>query len=391
MTHLIGLDRKSQTNPSAEDRAIFAAVQGARGVDRVAPVFHAGRVVAETFGVPWWLCKARPDLEPGDVFVRPVTGRRRTRWTPEEAFRGWGRRFRKDAALTTYDNVIAAISAGQAYDAPFYKSHTTAPAANSFYDLWPLGGFPIAGTYTGAAATARALTDADVGSLYTYGNVSAFIKRITSVAGNATAGTPTLWVYDRVLTYEATVFNANANAAFTNVAVAGRYIAAGQPGLKVMLTVQTVTGATAATITRLAYTDQGGNTGQLAPVAYANSFIASTAAPTATLGARVFYPAVAATSVTVGQYVPLLTGDSGVRKLEDLTTSAANTGTMCFVCMQPLAQIPIATQGVTQLIDQIMQVTNLAQIVDGGCIALYAFFPTATAANLFGTVSTVWG
>ena len=48
--HPIGLEPKSQTHPSAEAAAIAAAVRGARGVDRLCPVYHAGRVVAEVFG-----------------------------------------------------------------------------------------------------------------------------------------------------------------------------------------------------------------------------------------------------------------------------------------------------------------------------------------------------
>lgn len=359
---IIGLGRKSHNNPSAEDACIEAAVQAHRGCDFLQPVIFDRQIVGTVEGY-------RND--PRVTFTR--TNRRI-----------WA------AGYATYDDLIAGLTAGKRLGCFFTKTFTTAPIANNWYDLWTNGGAPTAGAFTGSAFTARQFDDTTTGSLFTGGNVSTATKHILSAWGLSTGGTPTLVIYDRVLAYEACTYNAAANQAMTNTLTAQRYVSAGQSGMKVVCTVQTVNGATATNLTQLRYTNQAGTTLQVMPTSPTVSFIVSGAAPTSTLGARVIAPATTAATLPWGPYLPFAAGDGGARLINDYTTSVVNTGTITFILSRPLFHVGLATAGVVSQIDGIYQIASLERIYDGACIALMAYTPAATATTLQGNIDVGW-
>lgn len=374
----ISTTQKSAMNPSAVVRSQLAAIEAARGIDSLLPVVHRRRVVGATFSPPWWLSKKVPSLFPDDVLFRPLD-------MSIEQYQKW-------AGFTSYDDLISEISsAGKFFPAKFSKGNTSAVVANNWYDLWPVGGAPAAGTYTGSAFTARQFDEATVGALYHGGNRTPDTKHTISMDARSTGGTPTLILYDRVLTYEACTFNANVNQAMTNSLAAQRYISAGQRGLKIMVTCQTALGATASNFTQIQYTDQDGNALQTMPLAAFNAVIVSAAAPTATLGARIVSPSVTGATLTQGPFMPLAVGDGGARLIANYTTSAANTGTLAFVLGAPLATVPIQVAGVTTLIDLVQQLVGLEQVFDGACLSFLAFFPATTATTFDGSVNVAWG
>lgn len=351
--NLIGLTRKSRENPSAVGRAIFAACQAARGVDRILPVMHEGRFVA---------------------FVKGTPGSPVVEWRLPP--RGGGSRLWM--GYTTYDDIIAELSAGKSFQNNWAKAFTTAPVANNWYDLWPVGGNPQAGTYPGAARTSVQWDDTAAGAFLHGGNVSTDTKHVLTSLGNTNATTSTLVLYDRVLTYEACSIS-NVNQTMTNSLAAQRYIGAGQPGLKIMVTCQTALGATANAYTQLQYTDNDGNVLQSMPVAFGVNVIVSAAAPTTTLGARVVSPAVSGGTLPFGPFMSLATGDTGVRLIDNYTHSANNTGTIAYVLAQPLVYIPIQAGGQASMFDNVQQLASLPRIYDGACLNFMLYAPAATA------------
>lgn len=360
---IIGLDRKSLTNPSAEDLCIQTAVEAHVGCDFPLPVVFGRKVIGYVEG---------RSQDPRVTFTRAP------------AYKWW-------CGFSTYDQIINALTSGQRYMAVFTKTNTTAfSVANNWYDLFVVGGQPISGTFTGAASTAVQFTDTSVGALYHAGNVSTMTKHILSMSVVSTGNTPTVIIYDRVLTYEANAFNAAANHSMTNTLAAARYVSSGQSGMKIMCTVQTVTGATAANLTQLRYTNQAGTTLQSVPTTQTMTFIPSAVAPTATLGARVICPITSGQTVPWGPYLPLAAGDSGVRLINDFTTSAANTGTFTFTLARPLFTIGIATAGVMAQMDGVYQVASLEQVFDGACLAPLVYVPATTAATITGSVDCGW-
>jgi hypothetical protein len=351
--NLIGLTRKSRENPSAVGQAISSACVTARGVDRTLPVVHGGKVVA---------------------FVRGTPGSSVVEWRLPP--RGGGAHLWM--GYSTYDDIISELSAGKRFSEMWCKSQTTAPAANNWYDLWPVGGNPQAGTYPGAARTAVQWDDTATGAMLHGGNVSPDTKHVLTAYGNSNNITPTLVLYDRVLTYEACTIS-NGNQVMTNTLTAQRYISGGQPGLKIMVTCQTLLGATANAYTQLQYTDQDGNTLQSMPTSFGVNVIVSAAAPTTTLGARVVSPAVSGGSLTFGPFMSLAAGDTGVRLIDNYTHSANNTGTLAYVLGQPLVYIPVQAAGQGTLADQVQQLANLPRVYDGACLSFMLYAPTATA------------
>lgn len=290
----------------------------------------------------------------------------------------------------SYDALWAAAAAGKQWPLKYVKTATTNPVAGQYMDLWPVGGDPTSGTYPGAAFTASQKSDTTTGALYHGGDVSTDTKHLlTAVAAYSAGATPpTLYLYDRVLTYEACTFNASVNQAMTNGVAAQRYIGAGEGGLKIMWTCQTVYGATAANLTQLQYTDNDGNALQSMPTTITATIIVSVAAPTSTLGARVACPASGTTPY--GPYLFMAAGDSGARLVANYTTSAANTGTTCVVLLRQLAVFPMVLAGKAEDFDLTRGIQNLPRILDGACLSMFAKMPVATGCNFVWDGTPIW-
>jgi hypothetical protein len=303
------------------------------------------------------------------------------------------------AGFPTYDSIINAISvSGTRYSAPWSKGATTAGVALNWYDLWPVGGNPPQGLYTGTASNSVQQFDTTVGSISTMGNVTPKTKHILSVWGMFTAGAtpPTLVLYDRCVHYVAVPYNNNAlnTLTQTNTPTSTRYSTNSDSGCKIIITMQTVGSATQQSFTTLGYTNQAGTASQVAPCSTTTTnIIVSVAAPTATLGARVASPcATAAGTQVTSPYMPLAVGDVGVQLIKNFTNNAVaiNTGTMCFVMGRPLAILPLSTLGVTSLVDTVMMTAALERIFDGACLSFLTYFPVATGATITGGVDVGW-
>jgi hypothetical protein len=256
-------------------------------------------------------------------------------------------------------------------------------------DLWASGasgGDPVQGTFTGSAFTARQLNENSVGAMPHGGSVSPLQKHLAYTSFNTqTAGSTTVaLLYDRVLTYEACTFTAASVQSMTNTLSALRYIAAGQPGLQVAVTADTSNGATASNLTALVYTDQTGATG----ISAAGTSPAMAFGTSASVG-LISWP----TPGGVGQlYLTLNAGNTGVRKIESYTTSAVNTGTICFVLNRPLAYMPAPVSATLFETDQIYQMLNPARIYDGACLNFFCYGGPNSNGNIVqGRVDTVWG
>lgn len=365
---IIGLDKKSLTNPSAENDAIDRVMALSPGTDRFLPIWFGRRIIG--------YCQSWRDSAE-TIFYRLPPGQRPL---PLGA-----------TGATTYDGIIAALTAGQAYRGNFSKPHTTAPVISNFYDLWPVAGNPPAGAYGGTALTAKQFTDATTGCLFLNGNVEpTFIKQLLMACSVSSGTQPTIILYDRVLTYETNGFSTGSQS-FVNTLPALRYISSGQPGLNFMVTGQTLLGSTSANITALTYTNQAGTAAQATPTTRTLAVLNAVAAPTTTLGARICAPADASGNALVwSPYLPPASGDTGARKLEAFTCSAANTGTICFVGLREYMWIPMGTTGVPTQVDNVLQIGGLDRIYDGACMALMVYFPAATASTLTGFVKAIW-
>jgi len=356
----IHVPRKSVAGPLDEDRAFKRAVHASRGIDVPLPVVWRGRVLG------WVMGERAPSPH--------------VHWRRDPMRLGW----------TTYADLLSERTKNKKLATAWHKEATASHTANCWYDLWPCQGLPGAGAYGGTAYTAKRHDDTEAGSLFLGGNVSTDTKHVTSVWGSS-SDRAVLLFYDRVLTYEACSFNASVNQSMTNGVAALRYIAAGEPGLKIMVTVESALGATPSDFTQLRYTDQEGNATQSMPTTVTVSHIVSASAPSTTLGAQVVAPADSGAALPWGPFMPLAFGDTGVRLINDFTTSAANTGTLTFTLLYPIAMVPITTFGLGTNEDEILMRNRLPRIYDGACISAIVRPGDTSGRITSGGMEVSWG
>jgi hypothetical protein len=382
--HVIGLSPRSVINEASEAEAWRGAILAAAGRVQPSYVVHGGRVIGATIG--------RSHLVPDVAYVRFRHGEKpsmKARMRDDlldltiqpKLWAGWG----------DYNALINDITTNGKFGRTYFaKPHTSAGVANNWYDLWPVGGNPASGSIANTAFTATNVTDATTGTINKRGNVSTDVMRLLSFQAVAHANTQIITLYDRVLIYDLNTFNAASNKVLTNTNTAARYNT-GAPGLLCFICVCATTGATAANLTQFRYTDQAGNTLHSMPTSPTVTFVPSATTSSATLGARIIIPIVSGQTVTWGPYVPLANGDSGMRLVNDFTTSAANTGSFCIILMKPLADIVLPNAGIASQVDRVFQISELERIFDGAGLALMSFIPATTAYTLMGGITFGWG
>lgn len=367
--HVIGVPPRSLYTHDEEARAIKGAIEMARG--RLHPTYVTAnrRVIGITQG--------RGPFSPDVRFAR-------LRQTYRSKFKD-NEQLKADMLLMPWADQNAMINDltngkfGRTYWA---KTPTSTGVANRWYDLWPVTGNPSAGSVAGTAKTSQQWTDVSTGAINHRGNVSTDTKHMLSAMAVATANTPMLMLYDRVISYDQNPYAAAVNQTMTNTLTAQRYNA-GAPGLLIVFCVCTVNGGTATNITQLRYTNQAGTTLQTMPTTPTVSIVVSGAAPTATLGAIVIAPSSAATP-TWGAFMPLAIGDTGCRLVNDYTPSAANTGTFTLVLMHPLTDLILPVAAIPVEKDCVYQISELEQIFDGACLSLMSYQVATTAYTLQG-------
>lgn len=268
------------------------------------------------------------------------------------------------------------------------KTCTSTGVANNWYDLWRVAGNPTSGAINGTARTAVRFDDTSTGAIQHRGAVTTDTKHILSQLATATANTPTLLLYDRVIAYDQCSIAAS-NQTMTNTLTALRYNS-GAPGLLPVMVTNTVLSAGASNLTQFRYTDDAGTPTQSMPTGTTVSLIVSAAAPSNTLGARVFAPSTSANTFVWGYHLPLASGDNGVRAVEDYTWSGANTGTFTCFLMHPIAEIVLPTATVSNEVDYVHQIAEAEQIYDGACLSFMTYLSATTGHTVGGNIRYGW-
>ena len=256
--------------------------------------------------------------------------------------------------------------------------------AGRWYDMSSLGGTPVANAWTGTSLAAQIPTDTTGFGIYHGGNVSTDTKHlvnISAMSGVATAVPGMLMLVDMCLYYPGINMNLATAQTLTNASTLTRYTTGA--GLRAFLVVQTTTGATAHNVA-ISYTNQAGTSGRALPVTVACT--ASAITP------HITHSGTAANNY--GPFLPLASGDTGIRSVQSVTISAASgAGTAALVLCKPLATIPITTASIAAERDLMNQLPSLPQIQDGACLTWLYFTGAATAAstNFFMSTDFAWG
>jgi len=291
-------------------------------------------------------------------------------------------------AIQSIDNLITAISAGNIVRYDWNKiTGGSAYTLGRWYDTSLLNGLPIANAWAGTALNWRACDEATGNGTQIFGiphggNVSTNIKHLLNMSAWSTAATGvpgTLMLVD-LQGYWPGISN-NTTSAQTLIGTPAPRYTNGE-GLRLYQVQTAVAGATAQNIA-LSYTDQAGNTGNTLPVT-----VTMTASA---IAGHISHSGVAANNY--GPFLPLASGDTGVRNVATVTMSAANTGTFALCLARPLAQITLSVAGLMTEKDLLNQIPSLPQVKDGACLVwLYgAGAATAASTTFAGSIEVVHG
>lgn len=284
------------------------------------------------------------------------------------------------------DDFIAEVTQnGKFWRADWNKiTGAAAYTAGRWYDLSVLNGTPVANAWSGTALNAQAPNDITGFGIWHGGNVSTDTKHLTNIGAYsavATAVPGVLMLVDMCLYYPGISMASASVQTLTNTTTLTRYTTGA--GLRAYLVIASTAGATAHNV-NISYTNQAGTSGRTLPVTVACT--ASAIVPHITHSGTA--------SNNYGPFLPLASGDTGIRSVQSLTLSASSTaGTAALVLCKPLATLPITTLGVAAERDLMNQLPSLPQIQDGACLTWLYFTGAACAAstNLYGYMDATWG
>lgn len=342
-TPVVRARRKSRWNPSAVDRAITEALRTSYRIPSSMAVLHEGEVIGLVRG---------DSLGISSTFS-PITHRQ------------W-------CGFNTYNDLNNAAKNGKLTRVYFQKDSSGWTLGTIWGDTWPLAGNPGAGTYAGAANTARQFDNTTAGGLWTRATTPAasetkhIVEWYLSHTNPSAITIRNVIVYDRVLTYDGASITTTLTT-LTNTLPALRYIAAGQDGLLIAITCSAALGAVASNLSALHFTDQNGNGAVSLAPSYTLPFFTSCAAPTTTDPARICVPWNSGGS-THTPFLPFPGGVTGVRKVEDFTSSAINTGTICVGLYKPVA-VMYGRDNITVQTSLARSMFALERVFDDACLA----------------------
>jgi len=282
-------------------------------------------------------------------------------------------------AITGLDSAYAAAAAGQTNKGLFQKvsSNAAASVAGHWHEFFTATGIPTAGTWSGSAGVATALTAASTGALNIgTASVSPDVRQLTSIkiqSPTATLVPATFYLVDYLLYYPACVVTGTPTT-FNNTVTLPRYTTG--EGVMAIVAVQTANGATQPALT-ITYTDQAGNTGNTGGVM--TSPAASSAISKLYLNSG-------------SPFMPLAGADTGVRKLDSYTLATGTTGTVAMVLVKVLAEIDIYAINTGNLNDYFSGNDILPKIEDNACLGFIGVAGGAMIASAVfsGTVNNIW-
>jgi hypothetical protein len=288
-------------------------------------------------------------------------------------------------AIQSQDQLITSLTSGKTWRADWNKiTAASSYTAGRWYDLSSLTGTPIANAWTGTALNAQVPNETTGFGLFHGGNVTPDFKNllnIGAVSAVVTAVPSTLMLVDLCMYYPGINMNTAVAQTLVNGSALTRYTTGA--GLRAALVIQTTTGTTAHNIA-ISYTNQAGTAGRVLPVTVAGTVSA--------IPSHITHSGTAANNYA--PFLPLASGDTGIRSVQSLTLSAASlTGTAALCLYKPIMEIPITTASVYAERDLLNQLPSLPKIEDGACLTwlLFAGNNVAASTNLFGKVTTVWG
>lgn len=272
------------------------------------------------------------------------------------------------AGFATYDDIINSISVNGRDQRALFNKTSILTTAGNISSMWTAGGSPPGGSF-GTALTGRSIDNTNAAALqFTNAGATRFKHAIGWGIGS-TVGLGSIMLYDRVYEYPFT--GSVTSGTFSVPTLVARDVAGATAGDGLMMWHEnfSATATTAVTVTPT-YTNSAGTGSRT------NAY---TSLVTAAVIGTVANPA--------GKFfLPLASGDTGVRSIQSYTLSATLTSAnQTFVIGRPLGIVPHLSANAYIERDLVLQTASLPRLYDGTAMGLLILANTTTS-PMFGEV-----
>jgi hypothetical protein len=277
-----------------------------------------------------------------------------------------------------------AQDAGRYLYASYRKQATQTTGAGIWFDLSMSPGNPAPNYYIGSPNVFTPLKQSTDGGLRHGGNVAPLGKflRKLSIQTNTAAATPlALKLMDYIGFYGFIDESILDPQPLDNTTPLPRYA----DGRGVQLMPVVVAGQTGGQTFTVSYTNQDGVAGRVTPpVTMGTQFVNGTILHSQRAGAA---------TENNGPFLPLQSGDSGVRSVESVTIGGVgDVGLFALVLVKPLASISITEITAASETDYLTDCPSLPEIKDDAYLNFIALpNGTLSGAPLIGVIETTWG
>lgn len=282
------------------------------------------------------------------------------------------------------DLVDSEIDDGQTHYATWRKSPTQATGSGVWFDLALSPGNPAPFYYASSPAVAVPMSRSANGGLNHGPSMSPskkVLRKVMAMTVTATALPMNMRVLDYLLYYPFIDESLDGEEQLMdNTATLTRYVDG--KGVQIMAVVVAghATGLTQTFVVN--YTNQDGVSGRTTtPVTLNAQFVNGTIITTAlnTVGCA-------------GPFLPLQSGDSGVRSIQSLTMTGSDVGLMTLVLVKPLAQMTLRGNDAPVEVDYLKDFSGLPVIEDDAYLNFICCpVGTLAATALHGEITTSWG
>lgn len=277
--------------------------------------------------------------------------------------------------------ILTAYEAGKYLIRSWRKVPSQATASGIWFDLSMSPGNPAPQYYAAAPLTATVLARSSDGGLDHGPNVSTttvtkYLRKFMAMTQTATAVPLPIYLMDYLLYYSFITMDAGTQD-LINTNTLTRYT----DGAGVQVMAIEVAAQVGGSQFRFTYTNQDGTAGRVSQTVWCNTQVVNgtviTSAPT--------------TNGCAGPFVPLQSGDTGVRSIQQVEFLTGDVGLIALVLVKPLASASIfditAPVEVDYLIDQ-----NQMPIIKDDAYLNMIVHPSGTlaAAPFDGLIETMW-
>ena len=279
-----------------------------------------------------------------------------------------------------------AVDAGRYLYASFRKQATQTTGAGIWFDLSMSPGNPAPNYYIGSPNVFVPLKQSTDGGLRHGGGVNAagqkkFLRKLMALTPTSTAAPLACKLLDYVGFYGFIDESVLDEQAMDNTTPLPRHVA----GAGVQMMPVVVAGQTGGQTFTVNYTNQDGIAGRITPaVTMSTQFVNGTILHS--LGAGAAYE-------NNGPFLPLQTGDSGVRSVQSVTIGGVgDVGLFALVLVKPLASFSLFGIDAATEVDYFTDMASMPEIVDDAYLNFIALpNGTLSGAPIHGVIETTWG